>query len=302
MAIAANLDPATAPTGSIINGLPAIAPGAGQGGTYDPGTPTPPSASATPTGPSAGQTPYVPPTPGPDQITTSAGFTPDYTGAIQSDPSYAAAQTGVQKSNADAAAQRAAALKAAVIQYGGLPDGVQDAYGDIDQATLDAAKGNQYSTLAALARNHQQSVEQFRRALAARGALQSGDLSYGQDQLDTGYGQGQYDAANQFGGAASGVLNQYGQVVDQNMQSLASAIAQAQQNAYADPMNRPVAANTAARDASKSALYGTDIYVAPDGTMYTRDGSVYTPPPPSASPAAYGYGAGPYSWGIAGKL
>jgi hypothetical protein len=256
-----------------------------------------PSPSPTPTGTSAGTTPYTPPTPGPAQITTTPGFTPDYTGAIQSDPSYAAAQAGVQKASADAAAQRAAALKAAVIQYGGLPAGFKDAYGDIDQATLDAAKGNQYSTLASMARNHEQSLEQFRRALAARGALQSGDLSYGQDQIDTGYGQGQYDAANQFGNAASGVLNQYGQVVDQNMQSIASAIAQAQQNAYADPANRPVTAKTAARDAGLSSQYGIDIYKGDDGTLYTRDGSVYTPPDAaSASAQANPYGgSSPYS-------
>lgn len=248
--------------------------------------PTPSPTPTAPTAPSAGDSPYVPPTPGPASITTDAGFTPDYKAAIQSDPSYAAAQVNAQKTGADAAAQRAAALKQAVIQHGGLPAGFKDVYGDIDQATLDAAKNNPYSTLATLARNHEQSLNQFRRALAARGALQSGDLSYGQDQIDTGYGQSQYDAANQFGNAVSGAVNQYGQVVDSNMQNLAQAIAQAQQNAYTDPTQRPVAPTVAKRDAAKSSLYGTDIYVGDDGTMYKRDGSVYDP---SASVAANPY-------------
>jgi hypothetical protein len=237
--------------------------------------------------PGAGAPPPVTPATGPDSITVGAtpGYTPDYTGAIQSDPGYAAAQAANQQAQNTAQAQRQAQMRAAVIQYGGMPQGYQDAYGDIDQATLDAAKNNQYSTLAGLNRNYQQSTEQFRRALAARGALQSGDLNYGQDQIDTGYGQNEYDAGNVFGNNAQGYLNQYAGVLDADSSRSASAIQQAAANAYADPNNRPTAAtpgSAAGRNAGLSSKYGIDIYTDADGNNYDRNGNAWTAP---ATPA-----------------
>lgn len=257
------------------------------------GPPGGPSASPTPTYTPSAAGPGVapPPAAGPDSIQTSPGYTPDYTGAIQNDPGYAGATAANQQAQATAAAARRAALQQQVIQYGGMPDGFKDAYGDIDQATLDAAKGNQYSSLAAMQKNYQSSVDQFRKALAARGALQSGDLNYGQDQLDYGLGQSQYDAGNAFGGAAAGTIGQYTGVLDANQQRLAGAIQGAEANAFNDPANRPTQASTAQRDAGKSSAYGQDIYTGADGTLYTRDGSVFTPPSASAAPT-YNYDAG----------
>ena len=248
-------------------------PGSNNGNPYTPsqGAAAPPSAPAS----------------GPDTIVTDPGNTVDWTAAIQNQPEYAAAITGNRESEARAAAQRRAALQGQVIQYGGLPQGFKDAYGDIDQATLDAARSNQYSTLSQLQRNYTQSVEQFRKALAARGALQSGDLNYGQDQLDTGYGQQQYDAGNAFGQGATGAINAYTGVLDQNQRDLVNAISQASQSAYANPANRETPQKTANHDAALSATYGVDIYKDPDGTLYTRDGTVFNPANPSA---AYGFG------------
>lgn len=227
--------------------------------------------------PSASAPPVTQPTTAPGSITTTPGYTPDYTDIIQSQPGYQQAQTAAQKAQADAAAQRKAALDQAVIQYGGLPQGYQDAYGDVDQATLDAAKNNQFSTQATLSKNYDQSVEQFKRALAARGALQSGDLNYGQDQLDTGYGQSLYDAGNAFGSTATGAINAYTGVLDQNQQNLVSALQSAQGTALADPANVPVQQKTASQDADLTTLYGRAIYKGDDGTLYTQDGQVFTP-------------------------
>src|SRR3954452_22136071 len=78
------------------------------------------------------------PAPPPGKVQTAAGYTPDYSGLITSDPSYLAAQTNAQSAAATASAQRRAALRQAIIRYGsGLPSGFTDQYGDIDQGTLD---------------------------------------------------------------------------------------------------------------------------------------------------------------------
>lgn len=259
-------------------------------------TPKAPDPSASPAPgpytPGASAPAPTPPTSGPDNINVGGtpAYTPDYGAAIQSDPGYASAQSAAQQAQATAQAQRQAALRAQVIQYGGLPDGFKDPYGDIDQATLDAAKGNQYSTLSGIKRNYDQSVSQFQRALAARGALQSGDLNYGQNQLDMGYGQNQYDAGNAFGNAGQGILNSYSGVLGSNAQNLAQAIQAASANAYNDPANRPqdaTAGTQANRNASMSSQYGIDIYDDGSGNYYTRDGSPWSPPSASASSNPY---------------
>src|SRR4051794_33672716 len=100
----------------------------------------------------------TPPAPPPSHVQTGAAYTPDYSGLITSDPSYLAAQTNAQSAAATASAQRRAALRQAIIRYGGgLPSSFTDQYGDIDQATLDQASGNKQSTIANLADNYQQS-------------------------------------------------------------------------------------------------------------------------------------------------
>jgi hypothetical protein len=260
---------------------------------YNPGGSNVPVAEPTPTASAPA------PTPPPQNPTISVGgYTPDYGGLISNDPAYLAAKSATEQAQANAAAQRKQQLRQALIQYGGLPSGFTDQYGDLDQATLDAASQNQNSTLAQLAKNYSQSGEQFRRSLAARGALQSGDLNYGQDQLDQGYAQQRYDAANQFGNSANSVLGQYMGVLSGNAQSLAGAIGQAEGNVSSQ--YQPVAAQTATYDSSASGQYGQPIYTGPDGKQYDQYGNPFTPPTaaPAASPAADPYASADY-WGNA---
>jgi hypothetical protein len=260
---------------------------ADSGGYVDP-TPT---ATKNPTAPPV--TPAPPPPPG---SITFGGYTPDYGGLLGNDPGYLAAQAAARQAQAQAAAQRKQSLQQALIQYGGLPDGFNDQYGDFDQATLDAAKQNQYSTLATLARNYAQSGEQFKRSLAARGALQSGDLNYGQDQLDQAYGQQRYDAANAFGSQANQALAQYMGVLQGNAQSLAGAIQGAESNVSSNPAYQPVAPTTANYDASSSAAYGQPIYSDGNGNLFDMNGNPFAPP------AQSGQESSPYSWGVGGKV
>lgn len=251
--------------------------------------PTKPAASpAPPTTVSAGFTPApAPGPPPPGSVQTAPGYTPDYKGLIENDPAYLAANANSVQAQAQAAAQRKAALQQALIRYGGMPQGFTDQYGDIDQATKDAAAQNKNSILAQLANNYQQSSDQFKRGLAARGALQSGDLAYGADQLERGYGQQQYDAANQFGSDAQQAINAYTGTVQGNAQNMSQAVASAEANVYANPAYRPSAPSTANYDASRSSQYGQPIYVDDSGNVYDQNGNPFTAPSPSASASPY---------------
>jgi hypothetical protein len=247
----------------------------------------PPGPSATPV-----NNPTYTPTPAPpdhaDAIAIpGSGYTPDYTGLISNDPGYQSAQAAAKQAQAMAAAQRKQMLQQAIIRYGGLPDGFKDQYGDIDQSVLDQARQNQNSVLAQLANNYSKSQDQFRRGLAARGALQSGDLNYGQDQLDQGYSQQRYDAANNLGNDVNGALSQYMGVIQGNANNLSSAIQGAEANVYNNPSYRPTPDASANYDAANSHAYGQPIYVDSSGNMYDMNGNPFSPP--SASAAANPY-------------
>lgn len=306
--------PKAAPGGTQNTPAPGTVPNIGTAFTPNPGggstaVPSTPSASAgTPDAPGApfigpnGQVTTVTPTSAPPaSINTSPGYTPDYNGLIQNDPTYAGAQSAAQAAQASAAAQRRAAAQQAVIQYGGLPPGFTDTYGDIDQATLDQAKANQQSTLAQLQNSYGTSKQQFMRALAARGALQSGDLSYGQDQLDKGYAQQQYDSAGAVGNSLTGALNSYTGVLNTNAQNLSGAIGAAEQNVLGmtdsagNPIYAPVAAKTASLDTANTAKYGQAIYSDGQGNLYDQYGNPVKP----LGAVAGGY-AGPGAGSLAG--
>lgn len=243
-----------------------------------------PSGPATST-PSAGSPAvFAPPAP-PSPRTTIAGssYTPDYSSLITSDPGYIAAENTTLQSNAAAQAKRREAMRAALIQYGGdLPAGFKDTYGDIDQATLEAARGNQNSVLARLSNDYSQGVERFRRGLSARGMLQSSETDYGSDQLNRAYGQERYDAGNAFASGANQAYGGYADVLGQNAQSLAGAIGQAESNVFSNPAYRPVAPSFADYDVSASGQYGQPVYRGEDGKFYDTNGNPFNPPSTSS--------------------
>lgn len=164
---------------------------------------------------------------------------PDYTSGIQSDPNYMAWQTNSVRNLSDAATQRQAAIRALAEQYGGLPSGFHDPYGDLTSADINLASHNPYSTEADLARAYQTNVQGMRKALAARGALHSGDLGYSQNQLDTQYGQDQYDAGQQFAQQLQAAIDSYTGAQDQDRQAQQAAIAQAYQDIIGNPAYVP---------------------------------------------------------------
>lgn len=242
------------------------------GGGPRPGAPAP--APAPTPGGEPGPTPSLDGT----SVQTDAGYTPDWTNLIKSNSAYLATQNATTMSGEQAAAKRRQVLRDAYVRYGGdLPPGFQDPYGDINQATKDAATGNQQSILAGLGQRYGQSVEQFKRGLSARGALQSSELTYGQDQLDRGLAQQRYDAANQFTGEANQAVGGYVDTLGQNALTMAQGIGQAEANVYANPSNRPSAPTYAQYDAGASAQHHVAVYSA-DGKLYDDQGNPFNPP------------------------
>lgn len=204
-------------------------------------------------GDSVGGSASAPFTP-PPQITSTTlpsmsisfgGYTPDYKALLEQDPGLIAARAGSAQSIAAASAARQAAIRQLAMRYGGLPSGFKDTFGDIDPETLKQAQSNQFSDTANLQRNYSQGVEQFKRALAARGVLQSGDLDYGLNQADIARGQQEYDLGDQFASAARGTDQTYQSNVDQANAATTAAIFAAEQAAYANPAYQPIAPTTA---------------------------------------------------------
>jgi|SRR5262245_19280617 len=269
-------------TGYAPGGVPTVLPGQKpprRGVGY---APIPPGSQV---GPGGGGFP-TPSTPGINipgaadpriQLTPgNPGFTPDYGGIIKRDPGYLAAVAAAKRAEADAFANRREAIRSAFVRYGGDLTGWTDKYGDIDQATRDLAAGNQYSTLASLSRDMANNQRAMRQQLAARGMLQSGELGFGENQLNVGYGQARYQAGQELGQEFGRSINDYAGVLGQNARDLRDAIFTATSNAYQNPANMPVAkkeATYADYDAERSAARGRAVYRGPDGTYYYADGS-----------------------------
>lgn len=164
------------------------------------------------------------------QIAVPQGKTIDeWTNLLNANSGYMGWKLGAAKTADEAAAMRTAALRSLAMQYGGLPQGFQDVYGDLSPTDLQNAAANPLSESANIARNYGQSRDQLMRSLAARGALQSGDLGYGMDRLDTAHAQDLYDLSNAFTDSAQQAVNSYSsqmnQLEEDQMQQIQSAAA-----------------------------------------------------------------------------
>jgi hypothetical protein len=163
----------------------------------------------------------------------ASGYTPnDWTNIIQGNSGYMNWKLSASERADVAASNRKAALRALAVRYGGLPGGFKDVYGDIDESTLATSQGNPLSESARLSKNYADSTEQYKRSLAARHALQSGDLGYGLDQLDFQSSADRYDLSQQFMDVAQQVINSYGGTLAGLNQELINAIRQAAQDVY----------------------------------------------------------------------
>ena len=244
-------------------------------------------AGRTSVAPAAVATPQQPAAP---HIGLSPGWVQDYKALIYSSPEYMSWLNNSTMDVNQAAAARRAALQQLVIRYGGTGK-LQDAYGDIDEPTRELAQRNEFSDLARLRRNYEQGVDAFKKHLAGRGGLQSGELQYGLDQADYARGAGEYDLGQEFMNAAQMALNNYLGVESQARHGQVGAIGAAQAGVFANPAYQPVPEQRATYDAGLSTTYGRPVYVGPDGRRYFEDGTPAGDPPvtPSVPAAAEPY-------------
>ena len=212
-----------------------------------------------------------PPAPGPAGSLNIPGFNPDYQQLLLSDPAYmawASAHPGVM---ADLNTTRGAAIRALAAQFGGVPQGFTDTYGDLTPGDLAAAAANPYSSMAQLKTQYDQNLENARKGLAGRGQLHSGDLGYMQDQLQNQLGSSQYDLSNQFLSTLQSILGNYTGGVHNEELNKGAAIGQAYQDVTGNPAYQPTPAATATLIPTWQSDYGTPVYQTGDGRLYTVD-------------------------------
>lgn len=129
-----------------------------------------------------------------------------------------------------AAAARKAALQQMLIQFGLIPEGFKDPYGDIDQTTRDLAAANTTSGISASARLKQALQDAQRgsvRNLTARGLRRSGTRGYQLRKNQLGYDQSYSDAVQQLLSGANSLYSNFAQGQYNRATNLSSALANA---------------------------------------------------------------------------
>lgn len=133
----------------------------------------------------------------------------DMAALIRAHPAYAAWQAKVQGKRNTLGTTRQQAIRTLVSRYGGLPKGMADTYGDITPEIAAAAGSDPYSAVNTLKRNYDLAVTSNQKALAARGALQSGELGHTQGLIDTAQGAAERDQFQAYSDAINAALSGY---------------------------------------------------------------------------------------------
>lgn len=156
------------------------------------------------------------PGPAPGAPPPSGHFSvPDWASLISGDPEYQATAAQIRASGAQAGRARRTAIQRALIEAGFAPPGWKGGYGDVDEPTLAAARGNQTSTLAQLNRQRGHSRADLAAVLAGRGMLSSGALTGGEQTIQTGYEQANSEAQRRLMDALGGYESSYADAANQ---------------------------------------------------------------------------------------
>jgi len=165
----------------------------------------------------------------------------DYQGEITDQPDY---QSGQQlfASTQDAAAQaKRMAIRQAIVSSGLIPDSgrissaLQPYLGDVDQATIDAARGNEFSTQDQLQRGLSESSAALPYQLAASGMSESGEVGQRAGQLNRDYDLQSNQNLGTLLSTLSGTEGDYGSAItsarsqwEQTQRDIAARLAQTQ--------------------------------------------------------------------------
>ena len=196
--------------------------------------------------------------------------TPAYDALIKSDPEYAAWIASRQQREADLATNRAAAIRQLILQYGGLPAGFKDRFGDLRPEDLQAAAGNEYSIEHMLAKKKADAINAMQASLSARGALQSGELAGRQGQIDYESGQEQYKAGQDFLSALAQALGGYTSGVGDVESELPGIVSSVMGRLYEGYKVPPSGTPSAAQQAPSFHMPNLPAGYAPAGRLLRR--------------------------------
>lgn len=152
---------------------------------------------------------------------------PDYESLIRGDPSLIGIYGSLDASAAADARARSDAIKRAIVQFGAAPASWKSRFGDVDAAALAAAAANPFSITKELAHQRDTGNADLSAALGARGMLQSGALTGGQQVIQRGYDKASADATQQLLDALGGYEGQYASGIQQLGLQRAQALADA---------------------------------------------------------------------------
>ena len=158
-----------------------------------------------------------------------AGSNGLYDSAVNS-PWYQQALAATRSAEAADSAARRSAIQQALIQFGIVPEGFQDKYGDVDATTRSLATANTSSGISAFARLKQALADSQRdasRRLAAKGLRRSGARGYALRKNQLGYDQNYSDAVGKLLGYTSGLYSNYANNAYQRQMGLSGALGSA---------------------------------------------------------------------------
>lgn len=257
-----------------LTGLPPLPGQPRPRNPYQSGTYTGPPATAAPggyTGPPVGGGHQVGRSGGgtSGRQVTIPGYNPDYAGLIANDPNMAQLTADLSAQGIADDAARNAAFQRAFVQFGsdlgpeafaglGLDQGLLGSIFDAPTRQL-AAQNTQagLSIAGRLEKARKDNVRAIRNALAARGALRSGELGHQLGEEQQRYSQAQYDSRQQLLDYLRGVQQARADAERERQRQRAGAIQQTADRYANDPRYQPTPAQTITTGDHESALDGS---------------------------------------------
>jgi hypothetical protein len=176
----------------------------------------------------------------------------DLLGAAMGSPYYQQVLAANRAAEAAAAASRKAALQQMIVQFGLVPSGFTDTYGDIDQTTRDLATQNTSSGVSMMARLKQALSDANRAStgqLTAKGLRRSGTRGYQLRKNQLGYDTSYFDALQSLLGNSNNLFANFAQGAYARQVDLASALANALNSIrYTPTYNTPSAPRITSTD------------------------------------------------------